>query len=114
MHHPNPPAVTLKDSFINLWQNYYVELIGLLFETCNPVTSLPPVSQSQAELPREIRKYCVEDRQIMTCLTGYNSDLDTFTTNIAELISKAGTFQGSSLRSSGILTQISRLYQSKV
>jgi len=41
------PTVPLKDNFLNLWQNFYISLLNLLFDKSDPLKLLTEIEKKQ-------------------------------------------------------------------
>ena len=65
--------VSLRYSFMNLWNNYYQELLSLLFARVDPTMKLPKKQEQEQGIPAELQKYFTSDIVIEDYLKDYRN-----------------------------------------
>ena len=109
------PKVTLCEIFLNLWENYYHQLLHLLFRRTTPLAFLPPPITQRTQYPREIARYiCSDELSLHDRLTGYQNELASFFGNLKQLLKESSQLRSSRLDAAQISEAIVSLYAKKV
>ena len=109
------PKVTLCESFLNLWENYYHQLLHLLFHRATPLAFLPPPVTQKTQYPKEIARYiCSDELSLQDRLTGYQNELASFFGNLKQLLKESSQLRSSRLDAVQISDAIINLYSKKV